>query len=194
MRKVKIIIGLTICGLLLLAFPFLKSNLADGVTADKIKLIVPGMKVEQVLSILGRPLNIDALRGTHNNNCHNPIGRPNFKVNSNTDIKKEIEIMFNPKRICCDGLKEDLDSSIRDFTFTYSEKKLVWTYPMLSVHFDGHNEVSSVYASIYEGFEHYCIYYKGWGIDSLTTAQDKNKVAYFLDDRHFYKLFGQASH
>ncbi|MFI5141298.1 MAG: hypothetical protein ACHQII_02980 [Bacteroidia bacterium] len=191
--KKGIIIGIVFCWLAVLVFFFFKSNVAKGVTAEKIKLVKPGMTIDQVIKILGKPLRLEALRGTHNGNCQKPINRPDIEINNGTDIKQEVENIFHPKQICCDGYKDDLDSANQIFTFVYSYKKhFSSNYPMLWVHFDCRNQVNSIYVNMYYGFiptGHVCIYSKSWALDRNSLGPDKTKTDYIIDENNFNKLF-----
>ncbi|MBK8565971.1 MAG: hypothetical protein IPN76_22180 [Saprospiraceae bacterium] len=68
-----------------------RSDLTEGITGEKIKRIQPGMKIEQVISILGMPFSIEASNGPHDISCKKPRQRMNLIVGDDTDIIGEVK-------------------------------------------------------------------------------------------------------
>ena len=140
-----------------------KSKIADGVTKDKIKEIEMGMPLEQVISILGNPYEIDCGVGHHNNTCKNPKLESGIRANNNADIIRIVDSIYNDTNYCCDYYKETKLEFGKYVTLTYTKRpsqliRGLVNYSMLWVHIDSNYCVSGVYARKYEGFEGIDIY------------------------------------
>ncbi len=123
------------------------------------------MTLEEVLTILGRPYHISSTRGKHNIRCRQPKSRLDMDINDQTDIKAEVEKIYNDTNYCCEGNREDLKDKF--LTLTYTKRvPLSEYYPMLWVHLDSSYRVSNVFAKQYDGFlglDDPCIYSDGVG-------------------------------
>jgi len=147
------------------------SRIADGVTGDKIKEVEKGMPLEEVISILGRPYEINCATRHHNNTCENPRIESNISVTKNTDIIYLVDSIYNDTNYCCDFYEETKTRFGKKVTLTYTKRPVLLrgfvSYTMLWVHLDSNYRVSSVYAKRYEGFEDFCIYPLSWGNEEL---------------------------
>ena len=157
------IIGIILCFVLVINIFGYRSNIANEITGDKIKEVKIGMTLEQVISILGKPYEIDFATRHHNHICENPRLEFNISVNKNTDIIHLVDSIYNDTNYCCAAYEETKTRFGKGVTLTYTKRPppliigLVY-YEMLWVHLDSNYCVSSVYAKKYEGFEDSCIY------------------------------------
>ncbi len=184
-----LIIGLTF--VVLLIINFFVPSLPDKVKSDNILKIVPGMPVENVFNILGRPLSITALNGIHNEGCANPNPSLDESINKNTDIKKLVHDFISNQKYCCDGNKRDLEE-FDDITLVYTKRGILFSYPMLWVHLDTSLKVNNVFAKEYEGGflgDDPGIYGFGWAKDSTYTKWDYTKTDKWMNEEKFYRCF-----
>ena len=185
MKNIKILtlIILSIIGIILIInFLGYRSNIANGITGDKIKKIQIGMPFEQVISILGRPYEIKSLAGLHDFSCKNPKPRLEMNVIESTDIISIVDSIYNDTNYCCDGNEEDVLRG-KEVALTYTKKytspiRFFIYYPMLWVHLDSNYCVRSVYAKRYDWFDSICIY-------SLLSADGIG----FINEELFNKCF-----
>ena len=142
-----LLVGLFILWYISLLFLGTRSDLVKGITGDKIKQVIPGMTLEQVINILGKPYRIEAPLGIHDKNCVKPEPKLDLEVTKQTNIIKITESIYNHPKYCCEASKHN-----KTITFTYSKPVLLSkNYAMLWVHFDSTYKVSSIYAKRYEG-------------------------------------------
>jgi hypothetical protein len=187
---------LTVGGLILLLIMAVniigtRSDIVDGVTGTKIKQVKPGMTIEQVISILGSPYSINALKGIHNNSCKKRQPRLYMEVNSSTNIKATVDRFYSEQHYCCEGNKQDMQTKNVTLTFT---QPVIFSknYPMLWVHFDSDYKVSRVYAKSYEGIlglNDRCIYSLSWAFDAKTMEMRQDTVTMFINNELFKKSF-----
>jgi hypothetical protein len=162
-------------------------KIANGITSDKIRQVRPGMSLEQVIGILGRPFKIDASEGLHNIECKNSKARLEIDINDQTDIKKEVNGFYADTIYCCDGNREDMRT--KEVTLTYTlEKEIYESYPMLWIHLDSLFTVYDIYAKQYDGIDDETIYDLSWAIDT-TTFKLTNTIDSFIDESKFNKWF-----
>ena len=167
-----------------------RSDIVEGVTGEKIKQILPGWTLEQVLATLGRPYKIDASQGLHKIGCPYAKPRLDIDINNATDIKQIVNAFYSDTNFCCLGYKEDLQT--KEVTLTYTRP--VWLskhYPMLWVHLDSSYKVYSVYAKQYDGllgFDDPSLYGKSWAFDA-TTMTMKNEIESYIDETKFNDCF-----
>lgn len=184
--KLKTIIFTAIIGfVLIIIYVNIYNNptLLTKVNADNILKIEPGMTLEQVFSILDKPLKISALRGIHNINCSKPNPILEKNVNDKTDIRKLVNDFISSQKYCCEGNKEDIEQ-LNNITLTYTKEEFYFSYPMLWIHLDKSYKVTSIYAKEYEaGFigDNSEIYSFNWVLDSKNTKSEKsiNKEKFF---------------
>jgi hypothetical protein len=140
-----------------------RSGLCKDVNGEKIEQVKVGMTLEQVIHILGRPVKINSNRGMHKIGCKNPRPWLNAEISEETDIRKEVDKIYNDTNYCCEGNRTDLQDKF--VTLTYSKPVLfTFYYPMLWVHLDRNFKVKNVYAKQYDGilgFDDECIYCDG---------------------------------
>ena len=115
MKKIKILtliflslIGVILCFILIINILGYRSNITTGITGDKIKKIQIGMPFEQVISILGKPYEIDYADRHHNLTCQNPRIELGISVNENTDIIHIVDSIYNDTNYCCDAYSKTL--------------------------------------------------------------------------------------
>lgn len=154
------------------------SDIVKGVTTEKIKRIKPGMALEEVLIVLGKPYDMDILRSTHNISCNSPKTFLQIPVSGSVEVIKMITDIFSDTNYCCDGYRDDLLMPNRTFTLIYTRPVKLFSYPMLWVHFDGDYKVTSVYAKEYMMLDDACIY-----------SIDENDGAYLSNDEVLNKYF-----
>jgi hypothetical protein len=184
-----LIIGLTI--VVIFIIDFFAPSLPDKVKSDNILKIVPGMPVENVFSILGRPFSITALNGIHKIGCADPNPSLNESINENTDIKKLVHDFISNQKYCCDGNKRDL-KEFNNVTLVYTKRGILFSYPMLWVNLDTSFKVNNVYAKEYEGGllgDDPGIYGFGWAMDSTYTKWDYTKTDKWMNEEKFYRCF-----
>ena len=157
------IVGLIILFVLAVNILGVRSDIANNITGDKIKQVKKGMTLEQVVAILGRPYSINSLNGLHDFSCKTPKPRLEMDINNQTNIKAEVEKIYNDTNYCCEGNKEDIQNKFVTLTYT-RPVHLSLHYPMLWVHLDSTYKVYSVYAKQYDGIlglDDPCIYSGG---------------------------------
>jgi hypothetical protein len=184
-----LIIGLILAVLFIINF--FSPSLPTKVKSDNILKIVPGMPVENVFNILGRPFSITALYGIHQIGCVNPNPNLNEILNKNTDIKKLVHDFISNQKYCCDGNKRDLEE-FDNITLVYTKRGILFSYPMLWVHLDTSFRVNNVYAKEYEGWllgDDPGIYSFGWAMDSTYTKWDYTKTCKSMNKEKFYRCF-----
>jgi hypothetical protein len=116
-------------------------------TIEQLKEIQLGMRVEEVVKILGRPLSILNRGGNHKIECNQP--RIDFiNVDKNTDIRSVLENFDSDTSYCCIGYKESFKP--RYYTLTFTEKSH-FAHPMLWVHLDSTFSVFIICQKQYDG-------------------------------------------
>jgi len=185
------IIGIILCFVLVINILGYRSNVANGITGTEIKKIEMGMTLEQVISILGKPYEIETLAGLHNLTCQNPKPRLEMSIDEDTDIIYIIDSIFSDTFFCCEGNEEDIQSGKR-VTLTYTKrfcllKSLFAPYPMLWVHLDSNYCVNSVGAKRYPEDIH--IYSLSWQTDETTLEEKPGEISLFINDGLFNKCF-----
>lgn len=166
-------------------------SLPDIVKGDNILKIVPGMPVENVFNILGRPFSITALHGIHTMGCANPNPILDVSIHKNTDIKKVVHDFISNQKYCCEGNKRDLED-IDNITLVYTKRGILFSYPMLWVHLDTSYKVHNVFAKEYEGGllgDDPGIYSFGWAMDSTYTKWDNKKTDKWINKEKFFRCF-----
>ena len=81
-------------------------NITSKISADKIKEIELGMNFEEVISILGKPYEIDILGTTHSSICRNPKLYFEMPVNKNMDIIDIVDRIYSDTSYCCDTYEQ----------------------------------------------------------------------------------------
>jgi hypothetical protein len=164
------------------------THIANGIKSEDIRKIWPGMSMEQVLKILGRPYGFNALMGMHTIGCATGDTQEyDIEVTDDLTIRKRIAELLNDSIWCCDGNRED--KMHKQFCFTYTRNVSLFPHPMLRVHFDGNYEVSFVYAKKYAGWDSYCIYNCSWKWDDLRQTDIKGDTSLFIDQADFADCF-----
>jgi len=195
MKTVKVlisIIGIILCFVLVINILGYRSNVANGITGDKIKEIEMGMPLEQIIFILGKPFEIENFDGQHDFSCKNPKFLE-MKVNKNTDIIYTVDCFFN-ETSCCEAYKEDKQIWGKRVTLTYTKrpcflKSLFTSYPMLWVHLDSNYCVQNVYAKQYDFMDDICIYSLSWKTDTTTFEEIPGEIDFFINEELFDKCF-----
>jgi hypothetical protein len=184
-----LIIELTL--VVLFIIDFFVPRLPDKVKSDNILKIVPGMPIENVFNILGRPFSINALNGIHTIVCANPNRILDESIHKNTDIKKVVHDFISNQKYCCDGNKRDLEE-FDNITLVYTKRGILFSYPMLWVHLDTSFKVNNVFAKEYEGGlwgDDPGIYGFAWAMDSTYTKWDDTKTDKWMNKEKFYHCF-----
>jgi hypothetical protein len=192
--KLKTIMFTAIIGFVLILIYtniFYNPILPHKVNADNILKIKPGMSLEQVCKILGKPLKIEGLYGSHDISCSKPNYLLIDEVDSKTDIKKIINDFIINKNYCCVTYKKDVQK-FNKITLVYTKEGIFNAFPMLWVHIDKSYNVNSIYAKEYEeGFigddveiYSYCFV---WVFDS--TCLDKTKTEKLINKEKFFRNF-----
>lgn len=185
------IVGLVLLLVLAVNIAGTRADIVEGVDGNKIKQVKPGMTLEQVISILGRPYKIDASRGIHKIGCKNPRPRLEMDINSSSDIKSIVDKIYNDTNYCCEGNKEDMQRKNLTLTFT-RPVTFCKNYPMLWVHFDNDYKVYSVYAKSYDGIlglDDPGIYSLSWALDSTTLGMKQGTTKGFINEKLFNDCF-----
>jgi hypothetical protein len=183
------IIGIILCFVLAINILGYRSDIANGVTGDKIKEIQMGMTLEEVISILGKPYEIESLAGLHDFNCKNPKPRLEMSIDENTDIIRIVDNIYNDGNYCCEGNEEDIQRGKR-VTLTYTKPVLFSKYyPMLWVHLDSNYRVWNVFAKRYEFMDDVCLYSLSWKYDETTLEVKPDKVSLFINKDLFNECF-----
>lgn len=192
--KRKTLVVFLIIGLILAIFytiDFFSPGLPDKVKSDNILKITPGMTMDQVFNILGRPFTVTGLHGIHKIGCSNPNSMLDEDINENTDIKILVRDVISNQKYCCDGNKEDIEG-FDNITLVYTERGMLFCYPMLWVHLDTSFKVNNVYAKEYEGGllgDDPAIYGFGWAMDSTYTKWDYTKTDKWMNKEKFFRCF-----
>lgn len=184
-----VLVGLTLAAFFIV--DFFSPSLPNKVKSDNILKITPGMTVDQVFKILGRPLSIKGLHGIHKIGCANPNPILDIDANKNTDIKKLVHDFIRSQKYCCAGNKRDLEE-FDNITLVYTKRGLLFSYPMLWVHLDTSFKVNNVYAKEYEGGllgDDPGIYGLGWAKDSNYNKLGCTKTDKWMDKEKFYRCF-----
>jgi hypothetical protein len=189
-NDVLIIIGLIISVTALIAYQQNSSDMSRHITYKQIKKVNPGMALEQVIAILGKPCKIEATAGLHTITCQNPKPRLDLFVSEETNIREKVKRFYSDTCYCCGGNKSDMQ--IMDVCFSYSQPKFfVINYPMLWVHFNQSFRVYSVDAKQYEGLlglNERLIYNKSFSVEA-PNMRLKNQIDSFIDENAFYMCF-----
>lgn len=168
-----------------------RAVIAEGVDGNKIKQVKPGMTLDDVISLLGRPYKIDASKGIHNIDCKNPRSRLEIDVNSSSDIKSIIDKFYYDTNYCCEANEEDMRS--KHITLTYTRPvTFCKNYPMLWVHLDKDFKVYNVYAKCYDGIlglDDPGIYSISWAIDTATSGMKYGTTQSFINEKLFNDCF-----
>ena len=168
-----------------------RADMPREITGVAIKAVKPGMTLEQVLSILGRPYKISERVLTHNISCQNPRAGFDEDIHSATNIKKTVDKIYSDSSFCCEGYKEDIPT--KTVTFTYTRPIFSKCYPMLWVHFDRDSRVYSVYAKRYVRFmtfvEHEGIYDLSWGEDWKAQKIRHDTTTGYINKEAFIDCF-----
>jgi hypothetical protein len=161
------------------------------VTSTNILRVTPGMPLEEVFNILGRPYGISCLHGIHNIGCVSPNPRLDQAVNQTTDVRKLVRSFIESQKSCCEGNKREL-AEFNNITLVYTERGLFFSYPMLWVHLDTSFRVKDVYAKEYEGGffgDDPGIYGFGWATDSTGIKLDYTRTEKWMNEEKFYRCF-----
>lgn len=186
---------LALIAILILSPPLLgtRSNIAAGVTGDKIKQVKPGMSMEEVVSILGNPYGLESMAGLHTFQCQHPKPSLQIAVTKSLDIRKAVDDFYNDTIYCCPGNREDKQT--KEITLIYTKPvEFSMHYPMLWIHLDSSFRVYGVYAKRYDGFlglDDPCIYSQYWErmFDSIGTVTFTGNIDYFIDEPKFAECF-----
>ena len=198
MQKIKTLIIVSIIVFLgiLLVINILgyRLNIANGVpgTGNEIKQIEMRMTLEQVISILGKPYEIDYSTRHHSLTCKNPRFELGISVNETTDIIHVVDSIYNDTNYCCDAYEETKIRFGKEVTLIYTNrscllKSLFVSYPMLWVHLDSSYCVNSVFAKLYP--DDICIYSLSWKTDKTTLEEIPGEVDLFINEELFNKCF-----
>jgi hypothetical protein len=184
---------LTIGGIILFFYfsPYIL-NSKSNIKGENIKKIRLGMSLDDLESLIGKPIKIIEAPGLHNNNCKNPRDH-SLKIDDNKKISLIIEEFYKDTNYCCEGNREDLND--KDITLNYTEHK-TRSHPMLWIHLDKNLRVNSVTAKRYEflDFDGKFIFYlleKTIPVDDSVVAKksEQKKFDYFIDEWLFYWSF-----
>lgn len=165
-----------------------RPDLPYKVKSHNILKISLGMPLDKVMLILGRPLEVEALRGIHDIGCKKPNAMFNEKIDENTDIKHSLATFLASIKYCCEVNKEDIQKLDR-ITLVYTKEGSFASYPMLWVHLDTTYRVNNIYAKKYDFFDDAAIYQCSWSMDSSYTKVNYNKIERNIDEKHFYHCF-----
>lgn len=185
------IIGLIFILVLMVNITGTRSDLVTGVTGNKIKAIKPGMTLEQVVSIMGQPYQIDASQGLHLLECKKSKARLVIDMDNTINIKTVVDNFYNDTNYCCEGNKEDMKN--KEVTLTYSRPvKFSKYYPMIWIHLDSNFCVNSIYAKRYDGFlgvDDPGIYGLSSDFDEKTGESIIGKTNEFINEKAFKACF-----
>jgi len=122
-----------------------RSDLAPGVNPAAIRSIQLGMDLESVIDILGVPLSVSAVYGSHNGGCRSRPELLERDVSSGSQLRLWLDSLFKSPP-CCEGNKGERVR--KHFTLLYS--RMVdedGVSPMLWVHFQN-DRVREVFAKL----------------------------------------------
>ena len=122
-----------------------RSDLAPGVNPAAIRSIQLGMDLESVIDILGVPLSVSAVYGSHNGGCRSRPELLERDVSSGSQLRLWLDSLFKSP-LCCEGNKGERVR--KHFTLLYSRMvEADGVSPMLWVHFE-HGRVRGVSAAL----------------------------------------------
>ncbi len=189
-KPLLIITGIVLFPVLMVSMFFTRADLVDGITGDKIKQVKPGMTLEQVISILGKPYQIHILRGVHDGICKSTKFR-DINISTESNVPLIVDELYRDTTYCCAENKRD--SARTSLILTYSRPVFfAQYYPMLWVHLDEEMKVYNVFAKRYEGFllsADPVIYSTSWGRDSVTLERKHEKIVMSIDETLFDNCF-----
>jgi len=189
-----IVLSFIICLVLVLFVIGFKFNIVSNISGDKIKEIEMGMNFEQLISILGKPYEIDVAGATHNINCKNPKFYFEMPVNKNMDIIEIVDGIYTDTSYCCDAYKEDIQKS-KGITLAYTKNpsfliSFFSSYPILWVNLDRSYHVRGVFAKRYNFPDNVSrIYSLSWKTDTTTFEKIPDEVDFFINEELFNKCF-----
>ena len=184
------IIGIILCFILVINILGYRAIIANGITGNKIKEIRMGMTLEEVISILGKPYEIDYSTRHHNFTCKNPRFELGISVNETTDIIHIVDSIYNDTNYCCDAYEETKIRFGKEVTLIYTKPvRFSKYYPMLWVHLDSNYCVNSVFAKRYEFMDDICIYSLSWKTDETTLEEISGEISLFINEELFNKCF-----
>jgi len=183
------IIGIILCFILVINILGYRSDIVNGITGTEIKKIEMGMSFEKVISILGKPYEIDILAGQHDFSCKNPKFLK-MSVNENTDIIQIVDSFFNDT-YCCDAYKEGRKETYKQHVrLTYTKPvRFSKYYPMLRVYLDSNYHVRNIVAKRCELIDCICIYSLSWKRNTTSFEDIPDKIDFFINEELFEKCF-----
>lgn len=123
-----------------------RSDLAPGVSPERIKGVQPGMTTDAVIGMLGLPLSVNAALHVHQGYCLG-LSRPTDRsVSHAAEIHLFLDSIFNAPP-CCSARRREQEEG--QFTLNYARMvEEDGISPMLWVHFDKTGHVVEVYARL----------------------------------------------
>lgn len=184
------IVGIIICFVLLINILGYRSNIANEITGDQIKKIENGMSLDEVISILGNPYEIDILAGQHDLSCKNP-NLLKMDVNKNSNIIHVLDSFFNDTSYCCDTYQEIQKGIYKQHVrLTYTKPvRFSKYYPMLRLYLDSNYHVRNLVAKRCDFIDCICIYSLSWKLDEMTLEERPGEIDLFIDEKLFDKCF-----
>lgn len=136
---------LTIGGIILFFYfsPYIL-NSRSNIKGENIKKIEGGMSLDDLESLIGKPVEIIESPGLHDIGCKNPR---ELKIDANKKMSLSIEEFYGDTNYCCEGNREDLQD--KNVSLTYTERKTLG-HAMLWVDLDSTLKVSGVYVKRYD--------------------------------------------
>lgn len=123
-----------------------RSDLAPGVSPERIKRVQLGMTTDAVVGTLGLPLSVNAALHVHQGHCLG-LSRPTDRsVSHATEIHVFLDSIFNAPP-CCSARRREQEEG----RFSLNYARMVdkdGISPMLWVHFDKTGHVVEVYARL----------------------------------------------
>lgn len=166
-----------------------QTNIANGIKAAQIRKVKPGMDLDEVLQILGRPYSVNVLDGIHNIGCTaGDTQQLEIDITPGVDIYGCIIRMLNDTLYCCAGNRQDKEN--KRFTLTYTRKPRSYPYyGMLWIHFGDELKVRAVYAKRYTWFDDYAIYNYSWQWDESMASEVKGCTDMYINEKDFAACF-----
>jgi hypothetical protein len=126
-------------------------NYRPQLTVTGMRGIKLGMKLEEVVYLIGVPYEVSRQGSTHNNTCKKEL-QQSASIRNYNQLNKSIQLWKQDTSWCCEANKED--RKIRNgytLDFTKHVYLNIDDYPMVWVHLDSNLSVTQVYAKLYEG-------------------------------------------
>lgn len=168
-----------------------RADVANRSSGKKIRQVQPGMSLEQVTALLGKPYEVRASQGLHDITCKDVLPVLRVSAFPQKDIRRFFDSIANDAHYCCRSNKEDKHR--KELTLAYTRHLFFADqYPMLWVHLDSNYEVSSVFARTYNGLlgkNEGSFYSLSRARNEYELSGKKDKTELIIDKKTFGECF-----